>query len=147
MNNNIVRSYQVQSYIYDIIKRYNLGEICRNGKDSGTNYACKRIENCESLREEIRKQNYPDICSFNGSHPIVCCSPTTFGRQKNHNIANESTTTLPRITNKIFFNNYNCFIECRQYWELVRNAGFTFRSKMTKRNTDVRFYYLQLKFF
>lgn len=56
------------------------GDICR--KDHGTKhqegnkeYICERAENCKSLANSIKNQIYPDICSFDGSHPIVCCPP------------------------------------------------------------------------
>jgi len=50
---------------------------------------------CDSLANKIKNLEYPDICSFNGTYPIVCCLPSTGGpvnltKKKNSNVVNES---------------------------------------------------------
>lgn len=51
--------------------------FCRKGKGSESNYVCSYAEDCNIMGEEFQNNNYPIICSFNRSRPIICCLPKT----------------------------------------------------------------------
>lgn len=55
---------------------YNIGDVCQVGKGNSKNHVCKQPENCTSLEQQLRNQDFPLICSFIKNIPIVCCSPT-----------------------------------------------------------------------
>lgn len=52
-----------------------LGDVCRKSQGLEPDYVCNHPENCESVRELFKNQKYPDICSFDGLKPIICCAP------------------------------------------------------------------------
>lgn len=51
-----------------------LGVICRKSQGLEPDYVCSRPENCDSVKELFKNQKYPDICSFEGLQPIICCA-------------------------------------------------------------------------
>jgi len=52
---------------------------------------------CESLKNGIvTKQKYPNICSLNGSRPIICCPSTV----KNLLVLNPQKEIKPSIAEK-----------------------------------------------
>lgn len=59
----------------DMHLEYISGNVCKEGEGNASDYVCKRPENCSSLERDIRRQNFPPICSFVGNKPVVCCSP------------------------------------------------------------------------
>lgn len=66
--------FKVQPVSVDIICHnisYIIGDNC--GRDQ--NYVCTESSDCVSLKDSIKSNNYLDICSFDGSKPIVCCPP------------------------------------------------------------------------
>lgn len=78
----------------------NIGDVCKNGNGLNKEHICIRSEKCVSLPRDIKNKNYPDICSFDGHKPIVCCSPTNSNDQQpdihlskyqNTNVIREST--------------------------------------------------------
>ncbi|KAJ8705464.1 hypothetical protein PYW08_012510 [Mythimna loreyi] len=40
----------------------------------GVDGVCKTVYDCASAMEDIKKKNYPPICSFEGVKPIICCA-------------------------------------------------------------------------
>jgi len=74
-----------------------IGDICWSGQGKSPDYVCMSAKKCDSLANKIKNLEYPDICSFNGTYPIVCCLPSTGGpsslnltKKKNSNVVNES---------------------------------------------------------
>jgi transmembrane serine protease 9 len=60
---------------------------------------------CDSLANKIKNLEYPDICSFNGTYPIVCCLPSTGGpvnltKKKNSNVVNEKCLQYSELAKK-----------------------------------------------
>lgn len=53
------------------------GDICRKGNDLSPDYICRSFANCISAKQGIKNNIKPQLCSFKGSMPIVCCSPTS----------------------------------------------------------------------
>lgn len=53
------------------------GDICRKGNNRSPDYICRPFANCISAKQEIKNNIKPQLCSFKGSMPIVCCSPTS----------------------------------------------------------------------
>lgn len=51
-------------------------EVCRDGDDSSSNHVCRRINNCPIVIAGIQNNISPQICSFIGSSPVVCCPPS-----------------------------------------------------------------------
>ncbi|XP_060835010.1 venom protease-like [Rhopalosiphum padi] len=86
------------------------GEICKTEKNSTINHVCKQPENCPSLEQDIRRQNFPPICSFIKHKPIVCCSPTVTVNTTNKKPPSSTTNTA---------SSYSATEMCRQYSELV----------------------------
>lgn len=68
--------------------------MCRKGNGLIPDHQCIRAENCNSLAMDIKNKIYPEICSFDGHKPIVCCSPTILNdklsKYQNRNIIKES---------------------------------------------------------
>lgn len=50
-------------------------EVCRDGDVSSSNHICRKIQNCPTVVADIQNNISPQICSFIGSSPIVCCPP------------------------------------------------------------------------
>lgn len=73
-----------------------LGEVCKRGKESVSDSVCKRVNKCKTLPKTIKNHQYPDICSFNRSEPIVCCPPKIEEINSLH-IIKESTYTCNKI--------------------------------------------------
>ncbi|XP_028163446.1 clotting factor B-like isoform X3 [Ostrinia furnacalis] len=46
------------------------GEVCNK---NGTPGVCINIKDCKSAREDLRNKKFPQICSYIGSDPVVCC--------------------------------------------------------------------------
>jgi hypothetical protein len=66
--------YQIMSYrCLHVITC--LGVICRKSQGLEPDYVCSRPENCDSVKDLFKNQTYPDICSFDGLKPIICCVP------------------------------------------------------------------------
>lgn len=73
------------------------GQVCQKGKGSVRDYVCMKPKNCGNLMKSLRCRNFPDLCSFQGFQPIICC-PMTFNETafvqnkiaKNLNSADES---------------------------------------------------------
>lgn len=74
------------------------GKVCRKSKGSEQEYVCIDPIRCGPFVKDIHSRNYPDICSFQGFKPIICCPKRMLIVQdmivKKSNIANESTYTL-----------------------------------------------------
>lgn len=70
---------------------YSIGDICKIGKDNSKNHICRQPENCTSLEQDIRSQNFPQVCSFIKNKPIVCCSPTIIVNITNYKPALNTT--------------------------------------------------------
>jgi len=94
--------------LQQVIKKLDLneGEICRKSQGSNPEYMCIRAEKCESLVTLIRNKVYPDICSFNVSHPIICCPPI---------VAKTSIANVNKKANLSIFNE-----KCIKYSELTK---------------------------
>lgn len=116
---------------------YYIGDVCQVGKGNSRNHVCKQPENCTSLEQQLRNQDFPHVCSFIKNMPIVCCSPTVTTNTTNFEpvlknpistssySASESTYrwVYRKFVFKQLFINYNrsrdrCAV-CRQYSELV----------------------------
>jgi len=85
-----------------------LDEICRKGDGKTPNSICRNIERCPVAKEGLKKNIIPQLCSFNGSTPIVCCPP-----EKNTHQSTTTTTKKPTInpvlksysaTESVFYN-------------------------------------------
>ena len=77
-----------------------IDEICRNGDGKTANSICRNIERCPVAKEGLKKHIIPQLCSFNGSTPIVCCPP-----EKNTN--NEITTTTKKPSTNPVLKSYS----------------------------------------
>ncbi|KAL5242096.1 hypothetical protein ACI65C_009506 [Semiaphis heraclei] len=89
---------------------YLIGDVCQLGKGNSINHICKQPENCSSLEQQIRSQNFPQICSFTKNKPIVCCSPT---------VMINATNFKPALSTTKVTSSYSATEMCRQYSELV----------------------------
>lgn len=75
--------YRIYQYAHETVSFNNesmyvsAGDICRNGNKLSPDYICRQFSNCISAQEAIRNNVKPQLCSFKGSVPIVCCSPTS----------------------------------------------------------------------
>lgn len=69
-----------------------IDEICRRSDGKTANSICRNIERCPVAKEGLKKNIIPQLCSFNGSTPIVCCPP-----EKNTNNQITTTTKKPSI--------------------------------------------------
>jgi len=78
-----------------------IDEICRKGDGKTANFICRNIERCPVAKEGLKKNIIPQLCSFNGSTPIVCCPP-----EKNTNIQITTTTKKPS-TNPVLQKSYS----------------------------------------
>lgn len=59
------------------------GDVCRKGKGSEPDYVCSSEDICDSLAERAESVDHFDVCSFNGTRPIICCpSPAIVKRSK-----------------------------------------------------------------
>ncbi|CAI6366493.1 unnamed protein product [Macrosiphum euphorbiae] len=86
------------------------GDVCQAGRGSSKNHVCKQPENCSSLEQQIRSQNFPQVCSFSKNKPIVCCSPT---------VTTNITNFKPALSTSNATSAYSATEMCRQYSELV----------------------------
>lgn len=66
-------------------------------KINGKNGICKNLANCESDIENLKDKNYrPEICKYDGIHPIVCCveneksSPAVIAERVGQSISEQS---------------------------------------------------------
>lgn len=51
-----------------------LDDVCKEGPSA---WRCKSLGDCPSLKEMRQKGQRPDVCSFQGPEPIICCPPST----------------------------------------------------------------------
>uniref|UniRef100_A0A2H8TSH9 Serine protease snake n=1 Tax=Melanaphis sacchari TaxID=742174 RepID=A0A2H8TSH9_9HEMI len=96
-------------YNAQILELYE-GDICRKGDGRSPNSICRKIENCPVAKEGLKKNITPQLCSFSGSIPIVCCPPE-----------NKTLTTNPSTftTKKPIVKTYSATEMCAEYSELV----------------------------
>lgn len=94
-----------------------VGDVCRAMKDSVPNYVCTRHDKCKPLEKMINIQEHPDVCSFVGLKPIVCCpsSATQISvpdiKQGNPDVVNESTyVTITLCPVQSPLNMYNAYL-------------------------------------
>ncbi|NP_001155379.1 serine protease-like precursor [Acyrthosiphon pisum] len=87
-------------------------EICRKGDGKTPNSICRNIERCPVAKEGLKKNIIPQLCSFNGSIPIVCCPP-----EKNTN--NQITTTTKKPSINPVLKSYSATEMCSEYSELI----------------------------
>lgn len=52
-----------------------IGDVCNEGSDGSSDSVCRRIENCMVVGDGIQNNIRPQLCSFIGSIPVVCCPP------------------------------------------------------------------------
>lgn len=71
-----------------------IGDICRKGDEKSSNSICRNIENCPVAKEGLKKNIIPQLCSFSGSVPIVCCPPENKTLTVN---PSTSTTNKPSV--------------------------------------------------
>lgn len=80
----------------DYVQPADVGEICflKNGNGG----ICTSILNCPEALQQIQRQEFPEICLFEDTIPIVCC-----GRQSSRTTTQRTTTTRPttRTTQRI----------------------------------------------
>jgi len=69
-----------------------IDDICRKGDEKTADSICRNIERCPVAKEGLKKNIIPQLCSFNGSIPIVCCPP-----EKNTHQPITTTTKKPSI--------------------------------------------------
>uniref|UniRef100_A0A2S2Q5K2 Serine protease snake n=1 Tax=Sipha flava TaxID=143950 RepID=A0A2S2Q5K2_9HEMI len=110
------------------VKKLDLDEgvICRKSQGLEPDYVCSRPENCDSVKDLFKNQTYPDICSFDGLKPIICCVP---GNGKTF-LLNRTKIEDPIIAKE----------KCQQYSELLNkfsNGPSVTKFKQMKRNTDL----------
>lgn len=68
-------------------------------KINGKNGICKNLADCKSDIENLKDKNYrPEICQYDGIHPIVCCVES----EKPEEITERSGLTISEQS-KIFF--------------------------------------------
>ncbi|KAE8573470.1 venom protease isoform X2 [Halyomorpha halys] len=60
-----------------------LNDVCKDGSNV---WRCKSLGNCPAIKELREKGQRPDVCSFQGPEPIICCPPST-------EVDTETTTT------------------------------------------------------
>lgn len=53
------------------------GAVCQKGRNGSSDHICRLPENCPSLGEQLKRNENPKTCSFNGNKPVVCCIPST----------------------------------------------------------------------
>ncbi|XP_022172614.1 serine protease snake-like [Myzus persicae] len=87
-------------------------EICRKGDGKTPDSICRNIERCPVAKEGLKKNIIPQLCSFNGSTPIVCCPP-----EKNTHQPTTTTTKKPSI-NPVM-KSYSATEMCSEYSELI----------------------------
>ncbi|XP_029343087.1 venom protease isoform X2 [Acyrthosiphon pisum] len=86
------------------------GDVCQVGKENSRNHVCKQPENCASLEQRLRDQDFPHVCSFIKNKPIVCCSPT---------VTINTTNFEPVLKTPISTSSYSATEMCSQYKDLV----------------------------
>nr|XP_024216244.1 uncharacterized protein LOC106677624 [Halyomorpha halys] len=64
-------------------------DICKDGPSV---WRCQSLSNCPGLKEMRQKGIRPDICSFQGNEPIICCPLST------QSDTETTTTRLPKPT-------------------------------------------------
>lgn len=60
-------------HIFDYILSNIPGEICK--QEGGTLWTCTIPEVCTTAKQKWMKGIRPEICSFKGNVPILCCEP------------------------------------------------------------------------
>ncbi|XP_060865933.1 serine protease persephone-like isoform X1 [Metopolophium dirhodum] len=109
------------------------GVTCKKGDVLDSDHSCKRVENCESLKIMTADKIYPNLCSLDELHPLICCPPTIRKIQ----IVNNFTNKRPIIVNE----------KCLEYSKLMKKfkkektsltelTGFTTESRVRKRDTN-----------
>jgi len=96
-----------------------IDEVCRKGDGKTPNSVCRNIERCPVAKEGLKKNIIPQLCSFNGSTPIVCCPP-----EKNTHQPITTTTKKPSINpvlksysaTESMYNKAICFITSKYYF-------------------------------
>ncbi|XP_054262026.1 serine protease snake-like [Macrosteles quadrilineatus] len=48
-------------------------DICK--QQDGLLWACQNLRNCPSAQADLKRGKRPEICTFVGNNPIVCCQP------------------------------------------------------------------------
>ncbi|XP_026816313.1 serine protease snake-like [Rhopalosiphum maidis] len=104
-------------YNAQILELYE-GDICRKGNGKSPDSICRNIENCPVAKEGIKKNIIPQLCSFSGSIPIVCCPPA------NKTLTIPPSTIQPpkpstSTTKKPIVGTYSATEMCAQYSELI----------------------------
>ncbi|XP_050543326.1 venom protease-like [Daktulosphaira vitifoliae] len=88
----------------------NAGEICLKGENGeASNSYCKRLDNCPEGRQQIRQHIIPKLCSFDRSHPVICCPPQSY----------EAKPTENPFNNQSNVQTYSATEMCHQYSELI----------------------------
>lgn len=99
-------------YNAQILELYE-GDICRKGDGKSSNSICRNIENCPVAKEGLKKNIIPQLCSFSGSVPIVCCPPENKTLTVNPSTST-STTKKPSV-----MQTYSATEMCAEYSELI----------------------------
>uniref|UniRef100_A0A2H1VJG7 SFRICE_009586 n=1 Tax=Spodoptera frugiperda TaxID=7108 RepID=A0A2H1VJG7_SPOFR len=63
------------------------GSQCSDGR--GKNGTCVNACQCLSMIQDVKQKSYPQICSFQGNVPIVCCTDCEKVRHINHAIVDK----------------------------------------------------------
>lgn len=56
--------------------------MCGDGFGVFEDSICTKPENCASFKKDIEFGNRPDVCSFIGEFPIICCAGNLITRFK-----------------------------------------------------------------
>ncbi|XP_026808326.1 serine protease snake-like [Rhopalosiphum maidis] len=109
-------------YKAQILELYE-GDICRKGNGKSPDSICRNIENCPVAKEGLKKNIRPQLCSFSGSIPIVCCPPAnknpTIPPPTSPSSAISSSKPSTSTTKKPIVRTYSATEMCIQYSELI----------------------------
>ncbi|XP_003240507.1 venom protease isoform X1 [Acyrthosiphon pisum] len=105
----LIQCLSISGHITNMLDLYE-GDVCQVGKENSRNHVCKQPENCASLEQRLRDQDFPHVCSFIKNKPIVCCSPT---------VTINTTNFEPVLKTPISTSSYSATEMCSQYKDLV----------------------------
>ncbi|XP_050546760.1 venom protease-like [Daktulosphaira vitifoliae] len=102
----------------DYLLNLNPGEICLKGENGeASNSYCKRLDSCPEGRQQIEQSIIPKLCSFDRSHPVICCPPQSYDEKPRENPLNNQTNVQT----------YSATEMCHQYSELI----YSYELKLT----------------